>query len=160
MTDIAGDVVSQEAKTEAKVLIDRLIETLETRTESHEDERTVADSETKDDSKSFWNEVERATGIRRTEESVELVDGHNAKEDYVTFVSYLFEKGYLTQNDIPFGKGRKRCVLNSEKQHKDGDNMYNTEEIADDVFLETHNNTDFKKRRIVELGEKARERYS
>jgi len=153
LTEAVGEVVSQEAKREAKELVDRLVDTLETRTESHEPRELITDIGSEVDPDIFWNEVESVVGIRRTEDSVELVDDRSAKEDYVAFVSYLFNEGYLTHDHVPFGTGRKRYVLNTEKKHKDGDDMYNPEKISDGIFLETHNNTQFKKRRIVEMGE-------
>lgn len=158
LTDAAGEVVSQEAKTEAKELIDRLVQTLETSAEERSHQTEVDGDDTERDSHSFWNEIEDELGIRRTDESVELVDDHTAKDNFVAFVSYLFENSYLTDEDVPFGTGRKRYVLNSEKKHKDGGSMYAPEEVRDGIYLETHSNTLQKKRRIVELGEIARDR--
>ena len=159
LTETIGEVVSQEAKTESKELIDRLVDTLEATTEGEEDEPATDSKEvqTRTETEQFWDEIEDELEIKRTEDSIELVDEHTAKDDYAAFVTYLFKRGYLTPEDVPFGPGRTRYVLNSEKKHKDGNNMYDPKEVQDGIYLETHNSTNQKKRRIVELGEIARD---
>jgi hypothetical protein len=160
LTEAAGEAISQEAKRESTELIDRLVDRLDRRTESHQDEQPTDDSKINERTEPFWDEIERTIGIIRTEDSIELADDRSAKDNYVMFVSYLFEEGYLSRDDLPFGTGRKRYILNSEKKHKYGDDMYNPEEIVADVFLETHNNTEFKKRQIMKIGKMVRERLS
>jgi len=144
ITEIAGDVVSQEAQTESKEMVDRLIEKLEEQTE---------DIEIKGDD-SFWIEVERQIGISRTADSVEFVEEKTGVENYVSFVELLFERGNMKKNDLPIGSGRTRYILNTEKKHKNGDEMRMPREIVEGVFLETHDNNKAKKNKVVKLGEK------
>jgi hypothetical protein len=150
LTEFAGEVVSQEAKTEAKVLVDRLVEELEDQTE--EIETVEIDEST--EQKSFWSEVEENTGIVRTEDSVQLDESKTAADNYADFIKFLFKSDYLSRADLPIESGRIRYILNTEIQHKDGSDMTNPKEIIDGIFLETHQNTANKKKRIVELGEK------
>lgn len=160
LTDAAGEVISQESETEAKVLVDRLVDTVENRTESQrEDESSEPVPAVESESGSFWEEVEQVTGISRTENSVELVEGTTAKSDLVNFVSFSFDSNYLTQDDVPYGNGWKRYILNSENANKMGDEMSNPEKIADEVYLETHAPKKQIKQQIVELGELAKTRY-
>ncbi|MFO7832843.1 MAG: type I restriction enzyme HsdR N-terminal domain-containing protein [Halohasta sp.] len=144
ITEIAGDVVSQEAQTESKEMVDRLIEKLEEQTE---------DIEVKDE-ESFWIEVERQTGISRTSDSVEFVENKSGVENYVDFVEFLFERGNITKSDLPIGSGRTRYILNTEKKHKNGNEMRMPREIVKGVFLETHDNNKAKKDKVLRLGEK------
>ncbi|WP_280535543.1 type I restriction enzyme HsdR N-terminal domain-containing protein [Halopenitus sp. POP-27] len=186
VTDEVGDVVSQEATTESKELIDRLIADLEARTEhtgSTADPDTTTDSDTASgsrttdrsersgdapeitddapatddapptDAASFWDAIEDATGIRRTEDDVELREDTTAVDDFIAFIRHLFAEGYLTRADLPIASGNVRYLLNTENAHKNGDEMYMPKEIFDGVFLETHQSTADKKRKIVQMAE-------
>lgn len=163
-TDSVGDVISQRAETEAKETVDRLIRELEERTEQlgqrreHEgDGEEVGEDGPSvvgaDDADEFWADVERETGIRKTGESVELTEEGPATADYVNFIQFLFENGYLSRDDLPIESGRTRYILNTDNRHRNGTEMYNPKEVVDGVFLETHQNTDDKRRRIQQLGE-------
>lgn len=165
LTDSVGDIISQRAETEAKETVDRLIRELEDRTEqlgerreregdSEQADETDASVESPDEASGFWADVEDQTGIRMTGESIELTDGGTATADYVNFVQFLFENGYLSRDDLPLESGRTRYMLNTENEHKNGTEMYNPKEVVDGVFLETHQNTNDKKRRILQLGER------
>ena len=112
------------------------------------------------ESESFWKEVEQVTGIRRTEESVELVEEPYAKSDLVSFVSFLFDRNYLTEDDVPYGDGPVQHILNSENTNKKGDEMRSPEKVADGVYLESHGSKQAIRERIVELGELVRARHN
>jgi hypothetical protein len=146
LTDTVGDVVAQESKTESKEMVDRIIGRLD-------EQATDIGSDGREDD-SFWEKVERNTGIRRTKESVELVDGTTGTEDLVNFVQFLFDRGHLTIDDLPIESGNVRYILNTENAHQDGSEMTLPKEVVNGVYLETHNNTEGKKRRIVMLGER------
>lgn len=148
LTEVAGDIVSQEAETEAKVLVDRLVSELETQTEEIETEDS-----SKYNRQSFWKVVEDQVGIKKTPDAVELVESKTAADNYVDFVRLMFDQGYLSRSDLPIESGRIRYVLNTETKHKNGDDMTNPKEVINGVYLETHQNTEDKKRKIVELGE-------
>lgn len=139
LVESVGDAISQQATTEAKEMIDRLVNELEERTEE-----TSADS--------FWSEVKQATGIKRTDDSVRLVDDNQAVTDYVNFVQFLFENDHISRSDLPIESGRIRYDLNTKPEHKDGSEMTNSKEVVEGAYLETHQNTADKKRKIVELG--------
>lgn len=147
LTSEVGDVISQEAQTESKEMIDRLIQELERQTEKIE-------TKSSSDQNDFWKVVEERTGIVRTEDSVKLPDGSTATDDYVNFVRFLFDENHITTDDLPIESGRIRYILNTEEVHKNGSEMYNPKEPVDGVFLETHQNTEDKKRRITQLGER------
>jgi len=161
ITDSVGDVVSQRAETEAKETVDRLIHELEDRTEQlgerqgDERERSATDSDTPvDGGDAFWDSVKRRTGIVLAEDSVELPDDGTATDDYVNFIQLLFDEGYLSRDDLPIESGRTRYSLNTNNIHKNGTEMHSPKEIVDGVYLETHQNTDDKKRRIRQLGKR------
>lgn len=165
ITDSVGDVVSQRAETEAKETVDRLIHELEDRTEQLGERQgneqdglgTNSESLAGDASRSgadFWVAVERRTGIVLTEDTIELPDEGTATDDYVNFIQFLFDEGYLSRDHLPIESGRTRYILNTDDVHKNGTEMYNPKEVVDGVYLETHQNTDDKKRRIRQLGER------
>jgi hypothetical protein len=85
--------------------------------------------------------------------SIELVESTTNSEDFVNFVTFLFENEYFKRTDLTLESGNIRYLLNSEPTHIDGREMEEGKKIADGVYLETHNNTDFKKRWILKLGE-------
>lgn len=145
LTSKIGDVVAQDTKTESKEMVDRLIERLDEQTTDIESDRSRGES--------FWGEVERNIGIKRTEDSVELVDGTTATEDYINFVRFMFDHSYLSPDDLPIESGNVRYILNTENAHQDGQEMYNPKEVVDGVYLEAHQNTADKKKRIVQLGD-------
>jgi len=144
ITDVAGEVVSQDAQTESKETIDRLITKLQEKTEK---------IPVKDDD-SFWITVEKQIGILRTPDSIEFAEGKSGVENYVEFVELLFDRGNITKADLPIESGRTRYILNTEKKHKSGTEMRMPKEIVEGVFLETHDNNDAKKNKIKKLGEK------
>ncbi|SEH63800.1 hypothetical protein SAMN05192561_11727 [Halopenitus malekzadehii] len=175
LTDDVGEIVSQEATTESKELVDRLIADLEDRTENtgmradSTPEETTRDTATtgssrpkttapaeneNEDSESFWDEVESCVGLRRTEDTVTLREDTTGVTDYIDFVTFLFENGYLTRSDLPIASGEVRYMINTKNEHRDGQEMYIPKEILDGVFLETHQSTEDKKRKIVQLGER------
>jgi len=145
LTETAGDVVSQEATTESKEMVDRLIQRLNEQTKTAKSPKP---------SDSFWENVENSIGISRTSVLVKLPDDTTATDDYVNFVYFLFDSGYLTREDLPIESGPTRYILNTENRHKNGGEMYNPKEVVEGVYLEAHQNTEDKKRRIVELGER------
>ena len=153
LIDSAGDVVAQDAKTEAKELVDRLTERLEGESEEiqsgREEEPAVAGAAP--DGESFWESVQKQTGIVRTGDSIEFVEGQNGVENYINFVNFLFQDGYLSQEDLPIDSGRTRYILNTEPKHKNGSEMKLPKEISEGVYLESHISNKGKKRKMKRL---------
>lgn len=84
----------------------------------------------------FWRHVGRGTGIRRDGADIEFNDDLYDKENSANFVQFVFEKGRLTEDDLPIDVGSKRYL--SEKPEKEnGDSMGSPVEVVDSVYLET-----------------------
>jgi hypothetical protein len=95
----------------------------------------------------FWDHVEQKIGIKKRDDEIHLNQELLAVENFEVFVQLLFNEGYLTKEDLPYsGGGSTRYLLNTEPVHQNGSEMYNSHEIIEGIFLETHNSTDDKKR--------------
>lgn len=139
------DSISQQAENEAKTLVDNLIEELKGETELEYSGHRSSDD--------FWTEVERVTGIRREGDGVVLQEGKTATKQFQDFVDFLYQEDYLKEEDVPIVSGETRYLLNTEPIHQNGNEMYRPKKINDNLYVETHNNTEDKKRSILKLGE-------
>lgn len=102
----------------------------------------------------FWNEVEEEVGITTQAGEVELNGNMSAADNYRTFLRFLHEQGYLTEDDLPLKRqnARSRYLVNSEPRHMDGE-MSRPEEIDDGIFVETNLSVDDIRRNISVLVE-------
>ena len=110
------------------------------------------------DSYDFWRSLEQETGIKYDLESEEVVFNENAsdKQNYVSFVEFLVNSGYVTAQDMPYQTRRAQTnyVLNTEPRHADGDEMQRPAQIAENIWLETNAPKDQKKAKMKTLYER------
>lgn len=99
----------------------------------------------------FQKTVEEHTGVVINGDSIELPEGQAATESLADFARFLFEEGYLSENDLPIIGGWSRYLLNTEPIHSDGEEMRRDVEILSGVFLERNYNREGIKRKIQQL---------
>lgn len=108
-------------------------------------------------SESFWSRLEDATGIRYDEETEDIifVDERSDKENYLSFVKFLFDEGYMEKDDLPYQtpNARKHWLLNTQPVHKDGSNMDRSGQPIDGVYTETYHSKENKKKNMLLLVE-------
>lgn len=103
----------------------------------------------------FWERLENVTGIKYDEENEDIifVDERSDKENYLSFVKFLFDEGYLRKEDLPYQtpNARKHWLLNTQPVHKNGSEMDRPGEPVDGVFTETYHSRDNKKKNMFLL---------
>ncbi|PSQ18124.1 type I restriction endonuclease subunit R [Halobacteriales archaeon QS_8_69_26] len=105
------------------------------------------------DETSFWELVETEIGITYDDGKITFAAEKTGKQNLKEFVELLVDRGYIGSTDLPVESGHKRYVLNTEPEHKEGDDMVNPEQLAPDIHLETHYSDEMKKKlmnRIVD----------
>lgn len=94
--------------------------------------------------------IEQETGVAYDieEGTVSYTAAKNDTQHFVDFIKYLFTKGHVTADDLPYtpGHGKIRYLLNNSPVHQDGRNMTRPEQIADDIYLETNHDSESKLR--------------
>lgn len=87
----------------------------------------------------FWDKVEDNLGITFQAGEVNLNGTISAAENYRRFLSFLYEQGHLTENDLPVKRqnARSRYLVNSEPRHISGE-MSRPEELDDGIYFETN----------------------
>ena len=99
-------------------------------------------------------ELESATGIRLDDGKITPNESVSGAENLIRLVTFLWEHGYLTEDDIPYGTGPKRFLLNTDPVHKDADNrMKDGKEITSGLWLEANLSNDQKWRVMEQLAE-------
>jgi hypothetical protein len=95
-------------------------------------------------------EEETGTSYDREDRSITFTNPKNDTQHFVDTVSFLFEEGYVTKDDLPYvpGSGIKRYLLNTSGTHKDGKEMIRPREIAEGIYLETNHDSKSKKRHL------------
>lgn len=144
VTKKVGDSISQQAENEAKTLVDNLIAEL-----GNEVKTKPITSNPSDD---FWTGVEQTTGIAKRNNEVILQDDKSATEQFQTFVNFLFDQNYLSEQDLPIESGPKRYIVNYEPLDKAGEEMHEPKLVGDEFYLETHESRAGIKKRILNLG--------
>lgn len=96
----------------------------------------------------FQKEVYEQTRIRFGENCINLPEHQAATESFSDFVLFLFERDYLTKNDLPIESGWRRFLLNTEPIHQGGQEMTRPRKIAPNIFLERNYNKKGIKRKM------------
>ena len=97
----------------------------------------------------FLREIRTHTGIKVGDnEEIDLPDDRPATESFADFVSFLFNKEYLSKNDLPIKSGSTRFLLNTEPTHQNGDEMVRPIDISSGIYLERNFNKDGIRRKI------------
>ena len=101
----------------------------------------------------FWAELEAETGIVKQGSVLVFPDDRTATDCFVAFVEFLFDRGHLTEEDVPIPSGPKRYLVNDAPRDREGDEMYAPREVGDGYYLETNYSVNDIKQRILELAE-------
>lgn len=105
----------------------------------------------------FWDRLEKVTGIQYDDETGEImfVDQRSDKENYTSFVKFIFDEGYMEKEDLPYQtpNARKHWLLNTQPVHKDGSDMDRPGEPVDGVYTETYHSKENKKKNMLLLVE-------
>jgi hypothetical protein len=139
-----GDHVEGHAEAAARTAVEEFSGALET------DAMGVPDV---DPAGTFWAEVEAETGIVKQGSVVVFPDDRSATDCFAAFVDLLFERGHLTDADVPIASGRKRYLVNDDPVDQAGESMYSPREVGDGYYLETNYSRNDIKQRILELAE-------
>lgn len=102
----------------------------------------------------FWEEVKRTTGIMRRDGEIALNGDKSAKDNLVDFVEFLFDEGYLSADELPIKSGYKWYLINTERQHQNGEPMFQEEKVTDGIYVETKYSRNDIKKKIQELAER------
>ena len=102
----------------------------------------------------FWNEVEEELGITSQAGEVELNENMSAADNYRSFLTFLYEREYLAEEDLPLKRpnARSRYLVNNEPRHMN-DEMARPEEIVDGIYIETNFSANDIRRNISVLAE-------
>lgn len=142
------DSISQQAENEAKTLVDNLIAELDGETEGE-----IPPPKPGGD---FWKVVEQETGIVKRGDEIVLREDGSGAEQLRDFVTFLFDEGYMDEDDLPIEYGRKRYLINHEPRNKEGGEMKRPFEVRDGVYLEMNFSIQTIKQNIKKLGEQVR----
>lgn len=98
---------------------------------------------TEPDTQDFFERLEEETGIKynESENEFEFNDHHNHKTNFVNFVRFLFDEGYITKDDLPYATPRADTayLLNTEPIDQDGDQMDRVGEVIEgEVYMPTY----------------------
>lgn len=74
-----------------------------------------------------------------------------ARSQYVDIINCLFEKGHLTEEDMPIESGKKRYLINSEPIDKENENMHSPKKLDNGYYIESHYGKERLKRIIEDL---------
>lgn len=153
VADYIGETsVSSTLETEAKELIDRVIEDLEEKGENLEEtDQTGA--------------VQPEPSIGSIDGGdIVLIEGNSAVSSFeagtqsdaiAEAVEYLIEKcGLLDEISLPYVPGNKKAILNTEPRHPDGSKMTGFRKIHGDYYLDTHMNKRGKEKELNRLSAK------
>lgn len=146
--DELGDQITSQAESAARTAIDHLAEVLESDAES---------VEPVDSADTFWSEVESAVGIVKQGSVVAFPESKTAAGCFAEFVDFLFQRGYLSEGDVPIESGRKRYLINDRPYDKEGDEMFQPKEVGNGHYLETNYSKNDIKQWILKLAERCRE---
>lgn len=95
----------------------------------------------------FHRKLEKETGIKIDEESIDLPEEQTATDSFADYVRLLFEEGYLSEDDLPIESGWTRYLLNTEPIHTGGTEMTRPKEVLPGIFLErNYNKQDIKRK--------------
>lgn len=102
----------------------------------------------------FWSDVEDKLGITFRDGEVKLNDNKSAANNYRDFLTFLYERAYLTEDDLPVRRpsARSRYLVNHEPKHESGE-MSRSYEVAEGIYVETNLSSNDVKRNISELVE-------
>lgn len=139
-----GDHIEGHADAAARTAVEEFSQAIET------DAMGVPDV---DPAGTFWADVEAETGIVKQGSVVVFPDDRSATNCFAVFVDFLFERGHLSNADVPIASGRKRYLVNDDPVDQTGDEMYSPREVGDDYYLETNYSRNDIKQRILELAE-------
>lgn len=101
----------------------------------------------------FWEHADEEIGITKRDGEISLNGNITGKDNLATFVEFLIENEYLTEDDLPIESGWKRYLINTEPKNQDGDAMTAAVEVADSVFVETKFSRGSIRKNINELAE-------
>lgn len=145
-----GESVSQVVEDEAKIFIDNLIATLDTRAHRFESERSSKESPTTSDSEYSIVLKKDGTIVQRFSDETQV----QAMADVVNFLIGNYQ--LLDIIDIPYvpGTGRgTRALINDAPVHTNGAEMRQYKELANGYYLFTSLSAEDKFRYLSELPE-------
>lgn len=97
----------------------------------------------------FWARLKQETHVQfdRRKNQFEFDDSVSDKENFCSFVRFLFDEGHITKNDLPYQTkyARSSYLLNTAPVNEDGSDMSRAVEILDGVHLATYYGIEQKK---------------
>lgn len=155
-----SDIISSHAEEQAKEMVDRLIQDIESEIDSDEDRPSVSSGDV-DPSSTTSHEIPESDGytIEFSDENGTLAvlsDGTQT-EAMGKAVNYLLENHDLISGiePLPYIPGRNKAVINDEPTSPhDEQAMRQYQELTDGYYLDTHMNKDRKRDLIRELAAK------
>jgi len=158
VTDEVSDAISAQVESEAKEMIDRLIESIETEIDADKPAQHLPSEDaarTSDISESVPNGyfVEVLNG----DETLATFVSDNQSDVMAECVDYLIENHDLVDriSPLPYVPGRNKAIINSEPTSPhDPEAMRNSRALTGGYFLDTHMNKRRKRRVLERLAEK------
>lgn len=97
----------------------------------------------------FWDLLGRETHVsfNSRKEAFEFDDSVSDKENFTSFIRFLFDEGYIKKKDLPYQTkyARSSYLINTDPVDEDGSDMPRAAEILDDVYVATYYGIDQKK---------------
>jgi hypothetical protein len=101
------------------------------------------------ETENFFEKLTEETGIKYNQSTndFEFNESYNDKSNFINFVEFLFNEGYIQKSDLPYATSRadKAYLLNTEPLDQEGDEMERVGEPVDGVYTPTHYAKRFKK---------------
>jgi len=159
MADWVSDSISSPAETQAKEMIDRLIQDIETEIVS---DGSVSTDEEEEVSLPEVEDVQNATGeyvikIMNGDTAIATLSDDNQSDTMAEAANYLIENHDLISvlEPLPYVPGRKNALINDQPVHPDGKGEMRTyRELTNGYYLFTSFNKKDKKRHVQRFAEK------
>lgn len=153
VTDYIGETsVSSTLESEAKELVDRVVENLEEKGEKLEENNhtdTVRPEPPNGDTDG--GDIVLIEGTS----AVSSFEASTQSDAMAEAVEYLIDEcGLLDRISLPYVPGNKKAILNTEPRHPDGSKMTGFREIHGDYYLDTHMNKRGKEKELNRLSVK------
>ncbi|AXR81805.1 hypothetical protein AArcMg_1797 [Natrarchaeobaculum sulfurireducens] len=90
----------------------------------------------------FFERLEAETGIGFDQRKNEFVfdESKSDKKNFVGFIEFLFDEGYITEDDLPYStpRSRKSYLINTEPKNQEGGEMQRVGKPKEGIYVPTY----------------------
>jgi len=157
LIEAVSDVISSQAESQAKEMVDRLVADIETEIDSDGDSSTPDEIEAPDPPPSESESGEYVIKIKDSDETVAEFSDDVQGDVMGNAVDYLVENhGLISEVEpLPYRPGRDRITIHDQTHYPDEDKeMRSPRELTGGYYVETHDNSKAKYDRLENLARK------